>query len=134
MDKHIGDYTLEELQALEPYRTEKPFRNIVIVPMNEIHDSGFRCMKFVLLDENVDICGVVYTGSDVIWPNGIGGYGKDLSIFDIPESKHGRLIPKLGLHLDCLPGSNCIRIMTDCDCTLDEFIGSDFIFYGEVKQ
>ena len=125
MDKRIIDYTLDEFKAMEPYKPTVPFTNVIIVPMDDIHDSGFRCMKFVLLDKNVEICGVVYTGSDVVWPNGIGNYGKDLGIYNGLPS----MVPKIGLHFDCLPESGCIRIMMDCECELPDFIGSDFIFY-----
>lgn len=105
MTKDINDYTLKELQEMDEYKPTKTFRWVIIVPMDEIHDSGFRCMKFVVGNGD-EICGVIYTGSDVVCPDGI-----------------------TGINADCLVGSGCIRLMPRCNCELDSFIGSSFAFH-----
>lgn len=129
MEKDIMKMTLEELKNLEVCKPEKGFTSIVVVPMDEIHDSGYRCMKFVLC-YGVDIVGVVYTWSDVIWPNGIGNYGKNHDFLDNDYLRSKKVIPSMGsFHIDCLPESGCLRLMTDVACELDSFIGSDFMFY-----
>ena len=98
---------------------------MIIVPMEEIHDSGYRCMKFILQYRD-EIVGCVSGWSDVIHPNGIGNKGKDwLTGWD---SEDGR-VPYIGLHMDCLPGSNCIRLMMRGAFKVADFIGSDFQFF-----
>lgn len=124
--KDINDYTLRELQEMEVFESTKPFRWVVIVPIDEIHGSGYRCMKFILGNGSGDICGVIDAGSDVVNPNGVGGMGKD---WDISLLQRG-LAPNIGLSMDCLAGSSCVRLMTNCSCEPDSFIGSNFAFYG----
>lgn len=124
MTKDINDYTLKELQEMDEYKPTKTFRWVVIVPMDEIHDSGFRCMKFAVGNGD-EICGVIYTGSDVVNPNGICGMGKPPRISAFERG----YVPFIGLSADCLAGSGCVRLMMQCDCELDSFIGSNFTFY-----
>lgn len=130
MSKDPNEYTLKEFQEMVQFKPEKPFRWVIIVPMKDIHDSGYRCMKFIVGD-GADIYGVIYAGSDVVNPNGIGNYGKTL---DIMSSIRSGLVPYLGLSLDCLVESNCVRIMVSKPCELDSFIGSNFIFYAKEEN
>ena len=127
MSKDLNKYTLKEFQEMEEFAPIKPFLWVIIVPMNEVHDSGYRCMKFIVGDR-YDIYGVIYTGSDVVNPNGIGNYGKN---WDITSVTRRGLVPYIGLSMDCLAGSNCVRIMTSKPCELDSFIGSNFVFYAK---
>lgn len=120
--KEFNEYTLQEFLEMPTKKPEESFTSVIIVPTEDIHDSGFRCMKFILLKDG-RIVGVVYTGSDCIWPNGIGNYGRSM-LGDFMNK-----IPYMGLHMDCLAESRCIRIMFSQECVLDDFIGSDFIFY-----
>lgn len=59
------------------------FQSFVIVPVyNEdgtivIHDSGWGCMEFCLIDRNNEPIVKVGGGSDVVNLDGIGGYGDD---------------------------------------------------------
>jgi len=128
MSKDLNEYTLKEFQEMEEFEPIKPFKWVVIVPMDDIHDSGYRCMKFIVGDGG-DIYGAIYTGSDVVNPNGGGNYGKTLN----PSMISRGLVPYLGLSLDCLVGSNCVRIMMSKPCELDSFIGSNFVFYAKEK-
>lgn len=118
-DKDIMKMSKSKLEKIKNYLPEVPFYGIVIVPMNDIHDSGFRCMKFILLDEFMNIVGAVGGGSDVIHINGIGGYGK----------KFGSEKKGYGWRIDCLPESGCLRLFNDVALELDDFIGSDFQFF-----
>ena len=120
--KDLNAYTLQEFLDMPTEKPTETFASVIIVPTDEIHDSGFRCMKFILTDGD-QIVGVVNTGSDVVWPNGVGNYGRNrLGGFM-------QRIPYMGLHMDCLTESRCVRIMLSKKCVLNDFIGSDFIFY-----
>ena len=122
--KNIKEMTKKELMELENFITKKKFTGIVIVPMNYKHDSGFQCMKYILLNE-WDIVGVVGGGSDVVHINGIGGFGKE------PNYKT-RMVKVHNLRIDCLPKSKCLRLFSYDKMELsDLFVGSDFIFYFE---
>ena len=120
--KDLNEYTLQEFLDMPSEKPNRPFTSVVLVPTDGIHDSGFRCMKFILAYFG-EIVGVVDTGSDVVWPNGIGNRGKNWTAENFDQ------IPYTGLHMDCLAESRCIRIMVDMPCEIDDFIGSDFIFY-----
>jgi hypothetical protein len=98
------------------------FKSIVIVPMmdSELHESGYRCMKYVFVDGNDEIIGVSSGKSDVIFLNGIGGYGLTDSY------------PRVGWQMDCLPSSGCVRLYSDKDLCLDKCqgIGESFCVYS----
>ncbi len=103
----IEEISREELNAL-PFSTSeivgKEFKNIIIIPTDEIHDSGFRCMKFVLIKWNngfYEVVGVV------------GGYSDVLHLWKGRAS------------IDCLP-CGYLRVMLDETATVPYFVGSDF--------
>ena len=120
MTKNLNEYTIEEFREMELFGEDCLFNQVVIVPMNELHDSGYRCMKFILCHYG-DIVGVVGGWSDVVHPNGIGNHG---------PSYDWSVTPNIGLSIDCLAGSGCVRLMMDGLYQCSYFIGSDFIFYG----
>ena len=123
MGKDIMKMSKKELIEIENFKPDGVFDSVVIVPVKENHDSGFSCMKFVLL-KKFEIVGAVSGWSDVIDLNGIGGYGRNLS--DYPNKyKH------IGWNIDCLPKSKCIRFFCNKPMEIDDFIGSDFIVYVE---
>ena len=125
MTKNLNEYTLEEFREMELFGEDCLFNNVVIVPMNELHESGYRCMKFILC-HNGDIVGVVSGWSDVVHPNGIGNHGR---------SYDWHITQNISLSIDCLVGSGCVRLMMIGLYECDDFIGSDFIFYktGETE-
>ena len=123
--KDINDMTLQELKDMPLFGRTELFREVVIVPMDDIHDSGFRCMKFILMHRG-EIVGCVGGWSDVIHPNGIGNYGKEFSSDDVASGK----VQKLGLRMDCLKESGCVRLMFDYPCKVNTVL-SDFVFYRE---
>lgn len=103
----IEEISREELNAL-PFSTNeivgKMFRNIIIIPTAEMHDSGFRCMKYILLNWNgggYEVVGVV------------GGYSDALHLW------------KGKATIDCLP-CGYLRVMLSETATVPYFIGSDF--------
>lgn len=119
------DCSLEELQKLKNYNTEAQFDAVIIVPTEEIHDSGYRCMKFILQRAD-EIVGCVSGWSDVIHPNGIGNKGRE---WPADWELENSWSPYMGLRMDCLPGSNCIRLMMHGVFKVADFIGSDFQFF-----
>lgn len=120
--KDVKEMTKKELMELENFIPKKNFTGIVIVPMNYKHDSGFQCMKYILLN-HWDIVGVVGGSSDVMHINGIGGYGKE-------PNYTTRMVKAHDLRIDCLPKSKCLRLFSDDEMELwDLFCGSDFSFY-----
>lgn len=114
-----NEATLEELRELPFMAVKGKPSNIIIVPMDAIHDSGFRCMKFILTDRENIICGVVGGWSDIIRFNGFNGSGYLWKPFVMP-------VPYC---IDCLAKSGCIRLMTGMEFEIDGFVGSDFTFY-----
>lgn len=121
--KDAKNMTKKELLAIENFMPEKDYNAIVIVPTKYIHDSGFRCMKFILC-YGTEIVGAVSGCADVIHLNGIGGYG--LKTKDYGRNKKG-----YGWRIDCLPKSNCVRLFLDEDLTLGDYFLpiSDFEIY-----
>ena len=73
-----------------------------------LHDSGYRCMDFVV--EIEDMLYRLGAWSDVIHIEGIGGYGLDwLDRFEgVP-----RMIECTGWSMDCLPRSGFLRIFAE---------------------
>lgn len=122
--KDIREMTKKELMNLENFYKGEKFTGIVIVPTNYKHDSGFQCMKYILLD-HWNIVGIVGGASDVMHINGIGGFGKN------PDYTN-RNVKAHDLRIDCLPKSKCLRLFSDDKMELwDLFCGSDFVFYFE---
>ena len=110
MGKTIYEYTLEELKNLEYSNPgKKEFDSVVIVPMDEVHDSGYRCMKYILSDTRNDtedsIVGVIGGWSDVLHLNGIGGYG-----LSFERNIALQTTPIVDWSIDCLDTSGCLRL------------------------
>ena len=121
--------TLQDFRDIEIRRPTKKFNAFTIVPTEEIHDSGYRCMKFVL-DYHGEIVGCVGGWSDVVDLNGIGGYGKDWNTT--------LMTGKTDIYdwvMDCLTESGLIHVFTHkWDLELDDFIGSDFQVFTKRKE
>lgn len=123
--KDLNDITLKEFQDMECFGQTETFNDVIIVPTDDIHDSGYRCMKFVLVRRR-EIVGCVGGYSDVVHPNGICNCGQHP---DINMYAKG-FIPAMHISIDCLKESGCVRLMfRDNALKCDEFIGSDFQFY-----
>lgn len=118
----LNDMTKKQFKEMEYFKPISPFTDIIVVPTDNIHDSGFRCMKFVLWDEiKGEISGVVGGGSDVIHFDGIGGYGRDVFSYTSPK--------RVPYRIDCLKKSGYLRIMTGHYLEIDDWFYSDFSFY-----
>lgn len=119
-EKTINEMSKKEFQELEIEYDKKGFTSLIICPMNKIHDSGYRCMKFILLRKGM-IVGTVSGWSDIIHFNGIGGRGKNDVYEDFPRQPAYRI--------DCLRKSGLVRVLTNHLLEVDMPILSDFIFY-----
>ena len=75
----------------------QPFYSLVIIPQEEIHESGFRCMDYVAVSRSCEPIMRLSGCSDVLEIDGIGGYGK-FNGKGIPFSR-----PIQGWKIDCLP-------------------------------
>lgn len=118
--KTINEMPKKYFQELEIKYDKKGFTSFIICPMKEIHDSGYRCMKFILLRRH-KIVGTVSGWSDVVHFNGIGGQGKNGVYEKFPRQTAYRI--------DCLRKSGLVRVIADYLLEVDEPILSDFIFY-----
>jgi len=103
---NIEEISQEELNAL-PFSTSeivgKEFDNIIIVPTCEMHDSGFRCMKYILLK----------------WGNGLNVVGVVGGYSDVIHLHKGKV------SIDCLP-CGYLRVMLNETARVPYFVGSDF--------
>lgn len=84
-------------------RTCFDFTSLVLIPLNELHDSGFSCMMFVAADKDGSpIC--AFGGcQDVVHLNGLLGIG-DKHIEDVKDKETGRLlVDPIAWSIDCLP-------------------------------
>ena len=110
MKKDIYDYSLEELQELPAadgfIEAALTYNEIIIVPTNEIHESGYQCMKYVLIENVLEkpfkVVGV------------FGGYSDVLHIDAVKAN------------IDCLRNSKCIRLILHKTMATNGFVGSDF--------
>lgn len=117
--------TREEFENLGYFKPTDEFNGVVIIPTNELHDSGFRCMKFALTNDK-EVVGCVGGDSDVIRLNGIGGYGKYNS--DFSEILRTDMTKRIDWSIDCLP-NGLIRLFCSYKLDIDTFITSDFNLY-----
>lgn len=124
--KDVMNNTYQDFLDMEYKKPEKQFNGFVIVPMGYNHDSGFGCMKFILV-KGFEIVGVIGGGADVVHLNGIGGYGEYGTRFDEALATH--MSPRVGWSMDFLPESNCVRVLCDHWLSLDPLCCSDFIVY-----
>lgn len=101
------------------------FDSVVIIPEKHLHDSGWKCMSYVLCKGCEPIVRVA-GGSDVIHIDGIGGYGEWEQ--DIPE-----MVKPKGWTIDCLP-CGYLRLFSSSHNLKTSQIGfSDFDIYA-VKE
>lgn len=72
------------------------FNSMVIIPLDDLHDSGYMLMDFVAVDRKDEPICRLSGCSDVIHLDGIGGYGKHYI-----SGMNSR--PIEGWNIDCLP-------------------------------
>lgn len=123
----IMKMTKEDFNEVPDYSESQEiqkFSSVVIVPDEEMHDSGFRCMKYVFCIGNEPIC-KIDMGSDVLHLDGIDGRGDwiDLDNIEIPIT----IKPK-SWKIDCLP-CGYLRLYAHKHLYIKECFGSDLDLY-----
>lgn len=96
--------TKKELNEIPYYKDEGTWLNgFIIIPTSRVHDSGWQCMKFLLLQDRT-IIGCVGGSCDAV------------------------SLVKHNWKIDCLPKSKLIRLFNNKHYNVsDFFILSDFI-------
>lgn len=94
---NVFNMTKEDFDTL-PYCTDRKqlFDTIILIPTEKMHDSGYRCIKFVgTTREDVYVLG---EGSDILHIDGIGGRGDWQESDQLPE-----LVKPRWWRIDMLP-------------------------------
>ena len=71
------------------------FYSAVIIPTEDMHDSGFRCMDFVAVNSSQEPICRLSGCSDILAIDGTGGYGLNGMLSDKVDNK--------AWEIDCLP-------------------------------
>jgi hypothetical protein len=115
--KEFTKWTRKEFEALP---TPKSYTNeeigevdsLVILPERHYHDSGWRCMSFVTIQNGVPTYRISGC-SDVINLGGIGGYNfQGMSDCESSNRIKSQTVPNANWHIDCLPVSGLLRIFS----------------------
>lgn len=129
MSPFVNDLTADQFRSIEQSRPKEPFNGFVIVPTDELHDSGYMMIKLVLT-HNAKIVGCIGGFSDVVHLNGIGGYG-----LNHEQALHLRMTPIQDWRIDVLP-CGLVRVFQSRQLRLSSFILSDleiYVNYGDDK-
>lgn len=111
------------------------FESLVIIPTEETHESGYRCMEFALIDnEGNGICRI-HGFSDAINIGGIGGYGVNGILNARRDCSGRRVVVPHGWCIDCLP-CGYLRLFTGGNLILERpyLPLSNFEIYAEEKE
>lgn len=130
--KKVTEMSIEDFKKL-PFRSKNinlsDIGSIVILPTDEMHDSGFMCMDFVAVDVNLyPICRLSGC-SDALHLDGIGGYGKPKDGFRFMNDS---IIPK-GWSIDCLP-CGLLRVFSRYKLDVNDIALSSFEIFSEVQD
>lgn len=109
------------------------FSSFVIIPVEnedgtiDLHDSGYGCMEFCLVDnDDRPICRIG-GGTDVVNIDGMGGYGADwLGKGIVPH-----LVPVHGWSVDLLPCGYLRMFAKRGLFLIDGFVGSNLEVFSE---
>lgn len=120
----ISTMTIEDFKNI-PHRNGThdltEVTSLIILPAENLHDSGYRCMDFIAVKYKEPICKI--SGfSDVLHLDGIGGYG------EWNGSLPSQVSPK-GWEIDCLP-CGLIRIFSRRYLKVEDYAVSDFSVYA----
>lgn len=109
--KSIEKWTRKEFETLPCRKWNEDigeFDSLIILPTRHIHDSGYRCMDFVAVINNIPT--VRLSGcSDVIHIDGIGGFELHwyLEFGSVPNK-----VPPKDWSIDCLKTSGLLRLFS----------------------
>ena len=105
---------------------EREYTSVVIVPMDELHDSGYKCMCFLFCDGDEIVCRS-RGWSDVLHIDGIGGFG-DWYGGELPK----KVDPK-GWRIDCLP-NGYLRLFGQYKIRTKGWDTSSYEIFGKSKK
>lgn len=110
---------------------DKKFSCLVIVTQNKLHSSGYKTMKYILLNREMEVVGCVGGSSDVLHIEGIGGYGSSKNFQTRVET---RLMSLVDWSIDVLP-CGYIRLFNSHEFTISDLpYLSDFSIYADVER
>lgn len=130
MTKDVGMWTRKEFEAVPARKWNEDvgaFDSLIILPMRQMHDSGYRCMDFIAVRDSVPVARLSGC-SDVIHIGGIGGF----NCRDWVNEFHGcpdRIKP-VDWSVDCLRTSGLLRLFSRNLLTAGEALSS-FELYAE---
>ena len=122
MDLYMTE-DVETLKNLDFMKPEESFNGFILIPTGETHDSGYGCMKFILLNYD-KVVGCVGGGSDIVALNGIGGYG-GFHEDHYQEVLRTRKIPVVDWSIDLLP-NGLFRVFCSHNLKIEGMVLSTF--------
>lgn len=124
-EKTFEKWTRKELEALPRRNWDEDigeFNSLIILPTKDIHDSGFQCMDFVAVKNNIPF--IRLSGcSDVLHIGGIGGFNNKYWYKD-----GGKPFAKWSI--DCLPKSGLLRLFSGDKLICSDALSSFGVFSG----
>jgi hypothetical protein len=135
MKKHFTQWTRKEFEALP--RPDSFWNNIgevdslVILPCKRRHDSGYRCMEFVAI-QNGEPTYLLSGCSDVINLGGIGGYNVSKNDIEKYSTRvKSQVVPVNDWSIDCLPVSGLPRLFCRRKMIVGASISSFEVYFKE---
>lgn len=127
----INEMTRQEIERVQNRKWNEDigeFDSLIILPMEDVHDSGFRVMDFVAVADGMPLRRLSGC-SDVLHLDGIGGFG----IGGI--NRYDQKLPKIpaAWSIDCLKISGLIRLFTHGKLIVDDACSSMGV-YNIIKQ
>lgn len=133
--KAVNDMTKKEiLREVKNKKVELPliFKALIIIPTENIHDSDFRCMKFVAVSDEGYPLILLESNFDVIHINGIGGLGHNYKEKPIELQN---TIFALGWQIDCLKKSKLLQLfLMHGNLIVGNAVSSSFEIYSEEEK
>lgn len=126
--KHYTKWTRKEFESLprpKSYTNQEigEVDSLIILPRRHRHDSGYRCMEFVTIQNNIPTY-IVSGCSDVINLCGIDGRNTPII--------NGRIVcndvSNIRWKIDCLPTSGLLRLFADKRIIIGASLSSFEIF------
>lgn len=122
--KSFEGWAIEEFKELPLRKWRENIGEIdrlIILPTEEMHDSGFRCMDFVAVQKNIPTFRLSGC-SDVLHLGGIGGINNKLDNIK-------REVPRVAWSIDCLPISGLLSVFCDKTLIAGDALSSFELFY-----
>lgn len=136
-EKHYNEWTRKEFEAL-PTPTSYDNKEVgevdslIILPEKYYHDSGYRCMSFVTIQNDIPTYKISGC-SDVIHFGGIGGLNVRYYTDNLTHQERLKRekTPAVAWHIDCLPKIGLLRIFCDKKIYIGASLSSFEIFFKE---